>query len=233
MKEVKQAVKLKPMEYWRDWSHNSWNEHFELLACMMERQANGLLKLDKRNGVSCDLMVALSSAWSQEKPNKAAALVNEKAVPAYDDDLIEGNKQAILLMAGRGEIAKSRGYPYIYLIVPNKTGFALPGAPEVYLAVKYAKDDMNLEYSIVNDPLSDKVKFNSNISASKKDEFRAYITKHKSHVTGFISIGLSFDGNPVGVINVDCKNEARFDTLAEKAVISLLTPYCDDLTPQN
>jgi hypothetical protein len=240
-RELRHAIMMIPVEGEKgeemsEWTFDEWKQRFDLVANLIERQVDGLLRLGKDEGVACNLMVVLPNNLTHNQLEKVAELDDEYAqvVAPYKEDnegiSSESDITAILFMSGRGQRARTRGYPWIYLRVPVNVNKCLPGAPVVYHQLLHTQGgQLQPPYEYLQNPQNvSKTQFKSGVNQDAKNAFAGYFTTHQAHVASFISIGLLWaDKQPIGILNIDSRQKEFLDNLDEQVTIDLLTPYSE------
>jgi hypothetical protein len=236
MRELRYAIMLRPISNWSNWSFNGWLEQMNHLSTFIERQITGILKNIGGGSVACNLLIAIPEGSTEQEINQIGNYVNPNGgtqfpyTPMEEGIVVGTSQKCFLLMVCRGDASRLRFYPWICLRVPEEMDRALPGAPTLMhcmLAADKKSDYLMFEY--ISHPVDvNLTNFNPGVSDRGKDAFSAYFFKHKRHVKSFLSVGLSWNGNPIGILNIDSKKENFLsDEILYKAVTDALTPYAE------
>lgn len=210
-----------------------WREYFDNLAKLVERAVNGPLRLEGEHGVACNLMVALPNESEEYLDRLVQLLERDKSATFCFEKSAEGvfdlkDQRCLLLMCGRGPTARTRGYPWVCLRTPHDVHRAMPGAP---LALLRASEETNgsLPHSYVPDPInSPSIGWGDQTTRAAQNAFAAYFTQFRDHVGSFVSVGLQWDGQPIGVLNIDCRAPGFLDdALNRRLALALLGPYTE------
>ena len=242
MKELRVAVMLRPFGDTGSYTLKDRENDFSMLACLIERQVDGLLQFSNAEGVSCNLLVVLPDQFdtSDFSKLKAKLQLNDSEILApfsQDQEGIFDDKHldALLLMCGRGDRAKVRGYPWVALRVPKKHQRCLPGAPEIFHDLKRTKTkspsnrSWSRPYRYLPDP-SDKrrISFGSEVNDAMKNAFTSYFVSHAADIGSFLSIGIEWDGLPVAVLNIDSRQgDFLVDPVNRDLVLDLVSPFAE------
>lgn len=234
LREVGQGVKLRPQDDNRQWTLAFWHERFQLLASLIERQVNGLVKPKRGKEVACSLFIPLDPSVPE---SSIARLLNGDAkvhtvVRPYSKEE-EGihrdtDEQIVLTLIGRGRRALERQYPCVCIGVPAQRKYALPGAPELYCRMRRSNQTQEgADESYISNALSFD-KWGNGITQDAKNAFTSYFTKHGAQVAAFICVGLVWDGEVVGVLNIDSVTPGFLDDPDDHDIVqSLMHPYAE------
>jgi hypothetical protein len=236
MREIRQAIFIHPMEKWTEWSHTDWEGSFKKLANLIERQVDGLLNYSDWEGVACNLFISLPSTETMERMRRIPALHGKVLNEPYsleDEGInhlnIVAELETYLIMVGRGIRSEHRDYPWIILRVPKDQRKALPGAPDAYhKLLQNRRIDMRPPFSYIENITDErKMVFNGRVTFDGKQAVIGYFKRYEQYIQSFISLGLIWHGEPIGILNIDSRYHSFLSNKNRDILLDLLMPYIE------